>query len=109
MRLQNTILKYLFAISAVLLTFALRMWLIPITGIGAPFVLFFAAVLVTCLIAGAGPGVCAVLLSVPFAVHSFIVRAGISASQAAVQTLLFATEGMMIVYLTLVMQKRRKA
>jgi PAS domain S-box-containing protein len=109
MRLQNTILKYLFAVSAVLLTFALRMWLTPVTGTGAPFVLFFAAVLVTSLVAGAGPGVCAVLLSVPFSVRSFMVHGGFSASEAAGQTLLFAGEGLVIVYLTWVMKKRRQA
>ena len=39
-------------VAAVVSAFALRMWLIRLTGMGAPFVLFFAAVLVTSLLAG---------------------------------------------------------
>ena len=46
---QNIIFRYLFGIAAVASVFALRIWLIPLTGTGAPFVLFFAAVLVTIL------------------------------------------------------------
>ena len=62
---QNFIFRYFFAIVMVGSMFALRIWLIPFTGTGAPFVLFFAAVLVTSLFAGVGPGICAALLSVP--------------------------------------------
>ena len=51
---QHTIFRYLFGIAAVASVFALRIWLIPLTGTGAPFVLFFAAVLVTSLFAGVG-------------------------------------------------------
>ena len=51
---QNTIFRYLFGIAVVASTFALRIWLIPLTGTGAPFVLFFAAVLVTSLLPGWG-------------------------------------------------------
>ena len=54
---QKTIFRYLFSVVAVVASaFALRMWLVPLTGMGAPFVLFFAAVLVTSLLAGVGPG-----------------------------------------------------
>jgi K+-sensing histidine kinase KdpD len=73
---QNTTFHYLFAIAAVASVFALRKWLIPFTGTGAPFVLFFAAVLVTSLLAGVGPGICAVLLSMPLAAYTFVVGAG---------------------------------
>jgi uncharacterized protein involved in response to NO len=37
---QNTIFRYLFAIAAVASVFALSIWLIPLTGTGAPYVLF---------------------------------------------------------------------
>ncbi len=69
---QNTIFRYLFAIAMVGSMFALRIWLIPFTGTGAPFVLFFAAVLVTSLFAGVGPGICATLLSVPLVAYTFV-------------------------------------
>src|SRR5262245_58861144 len=52
MLFQNTIVRYLFGIIAIAVTIALRMWLIPVNGTGAPFVLFFTAVLATSLIAG---------------------------------------------------------
>ena len=70
---QNTVFRYLFVIAAVASAFVLRIWLIPLTGTGAPFVLFFAAVLVTSLFAGVGPAICAVLLSMPLGAYTFVV------------------------------------
>jgi hypothetical protein len=37
MLFQKTIVRYLFGIAAVMITFGLRIWLIPLTGTGAPF------------------------------------------------------------------------
>src|SRR4249920_887947 len=91
---QNTIFRYLFAIAAVASVFALRIWLIPFTGTGAPFVLFFAAVLVTSVFAGVGPGICAVLLSMPLAAYTFVVGAGYPVFQAVFQSLLFSVDGL---------------
>src|SRR5215470_19530207 len=107
--LQKPVVRYFFAIAAVAITFALRIWLIPLTGTGAPFVLFFAAVLATSLLAGVGPGICAVLLSVPLAAYTFVVRAGYPPFQAGVQSLLFAIDGSIVVYLTFLMKKGRRA
>jgi PAS domain S-box-containing protein len=106
---QNTIVCYLFAIAAVASMFALRIWLIPFTGTGAPFVLFFAAVLVTSLFAGVGPGICALLISMPLAAYTFVTRAGYSPLQAAFQALLFAIDGIVVIYLTYLMKKGRQA
>ena len=97
---QNTIFRYLFGIAAVASVFALRIWLIPLTGTGAPFVLFFAAVLVTSLFAGVGPAICAVLLSMPLGAYTFVVGAGYSIVQASFQSLLFAVDGIVVIYLT---------
>jgi signal transduction histidine kinase len=102
---QNTIFRYLFAIAAVASAFALRIWLMPLTGAGAPFVLFFAAVVVTSLFAGVGPGICAVLLSMPLAASAFATRAGYSAFQAACQSLLFSFDGAVVIYLTYVTKR----
>src|SRR5437899_5239968 len=90
--LHNTFLRYLFAIATVASTFALRLWLVPFAGIDAPLMLFFAAVLVISLVAGIGPGICAIVISVPFAAYTFV-TGGDSPLQGAVQGLLFAVEG----------------
>ena len=106
---QNTIFRYLFGIVTVASTFGLRIWLIPFTGTGAPFVLFFAAVLVTSLLAGVGPGICALLISLPLAAYTFVARAGYPPFQAFFQALLFAIDGIVVIYLTYLMKKGRQA
>jgi PAS domain S-box-containing protein len=102
---QNTAFRYLFSIAAVASVFALRIWLIPLTGTGAPYLLFFAAVLVTCLFAGVGPAICAVLLSIPLGAYTFVVGAGYSIVQASFQSLLFAVDGIVVIYLTFLARK----
>src|SRR6516165_636926 len=92
--------RYLFAVAAVACAFALRIWLIPLTGTGAPFVLFFAAILVTALFAGVGPVIFAVLLSAPLAAHTFVVRAGYTIFQAVFQSVLYGIDGLVVCYLT---------
>jgi K+-sensing histidine kinase KdpD len=95
---HNTFVRYLFAIATVIGTFALGVWLIPFTGTGAPFVLFFAAILLTSLAAGIGAGICAIVLSAPLAAYTFVTRAGDPPFQAAVQGLLFAVDATVVVY-----------
>jgi hypothetical protein len=56
---RRTAARYLVALGAVVTAFALRVLLTPLTGTGAPFVLCFAAVLVTSLYVGTGPGLAA--------------------------------------------------
>jgi PAS domain S-box-containing protein len=109
MLFQKTIVRYLFGIAAVAITFAARIWLVPLTGTGAPFVLFFAAILATSLFAGVGPGICAILLTLPLAAYTFVVRAGYAPLQAAFQSLLFAVDGIVVIYLTFLMNKWRQA
>jgi PAS domain S-box-containing protein len=96
---QNTIFRYLFAVASVTSVFALRIWLIPLTGTGASYVLFFAAVLVISLFAGVGPAICAVLLSMPLVAYTFAIGAGYSPGQASFQSLLFAVDGIVAIYL----------
>src|SRR5215510_2810220 len=109
MLFQKTIVRYLFAVAAVAITFALRIWLIPLTGNGAPFVLFFVTILATSLFAGVEPGICAVLLTLPLATYTFVVRTGYPPLQAAFHSLLFAIDGIAAVYLTVLMNKGRQA
>jgi PAS domain S-box-containing protein len=102
---QSFIFRYLFSIAAVASVFALRIWLIPLTGTGAPFVLSLAAVLVTSLFAGVGPAICAVLLSMLFGAYTIVVGADSSIVQASSQSLLFAVDGIVIIYLTFLTKK----
>src|SRR6185503_16875445 len=104
----HAFVRYLFATATVASTFALRLWLIPWTGTDAPFLLFLAAVLLTSLAAGIGPGVCAIVISAPLASYA-AARAGHPPFQAAVQGLLFALDGIVVVYLTFLLKKDRQA
>jgi PAS domain S-box-containing protein len=106
---QKTSVRYLFAVVAVTFTFALRIWLIPLTGTGAPFVLFFAAILATSLFAGVRPGIFAVFLSMPLAAHMFVMRAGYPVFQVVFQSLLFGVDGLVVCYLTSLTNKGRKS
>jgi PAS domain S-box-containing protein len=106
---HNTFVRYLFALATVAGTFAIRLWLIPFTGTGAPYVLFFAAVLVISLAAGIGPGICAIVVSVPLAAYTFVTGAGYPPLQAAGQGLLFAVDGLIVVHLTSLIKQERQA
>lgn len=104
---QHTLSRYLFALGAVAAAFGLRVLLTSLTGDGIPFVLFFAATLVTSLFAGTGPGVLALAISIPLAAFAFIVRAGHPLEQALVQSLLYTVDGVIILYLTALTNRRR--
>jgi PAS domain S-box-containing protein len=105
---RHTFARYLFALVAVASALALRILLSPLTGSGAPFVLFFAAVLVTSLYVGTGPGLFALVIGLPLAAYMFVVRAGHPVSQAAFQALLYAVDGVIILYLTALADRRRR-
>jgi PAS domain S-box-containing protein len=106
---HNTFVRYLFALATVAITFGLGSWLIPFTGTDAPFVLFFAAVLATSLAVGIGPGIGVIVLSVPLETYTFVTREGHSLFQAIVQGLVFAVDGIIVVYLAFLMKKGRQA
>jgi PAS domain S-box-containing protein len=103
---QRTFTRYLFALLTVAAAVAIRLLLSPFTGTGAPFVLFFGATLVTSLLAGTGPGALALATSLAVAAYLFVVRAGNTASQAAFQSLLYAADGGVILYLTSLTNRR---
>jgi PAS domain S-box-containing protein len=105
---RHTLSRYLFALAAVAAAFGLRVLLASLTGEGIPFVLFFAATLVTSLFAGTGPGVVALAISIPLAAFMFIVRAGHPLEQALVQSLLYTVDGVIILYLTALTNRRRE-
>src|SRR3954468_15142729 len=99
--------RYLVALGAVTTAFALRLLLTPLTGTGAPFVLFFAAVLVTSLAVGTGPGLVSLVTSLPLAAYMFVVRSGHPVQEAMFQALLYAVDGLIVVYLTHLATRRR--
>ena len=74
---RDALPRYLVALGAVGAALALRIVLTPVTGTGAPFVLFFAAGPVTSLYVGTGPGLLALVTSVPLATYMFVLRVGI--------------------------------
>ncbi len=91
--------RYLFGIVATAAAFVLREALSPLTGMGAPFVLFFGATLVTSLFAGVGPGLLVLCISLPLAAWAFAIPAGATVPQAAFQALLYAVDGALVLYL----------
>ena len=105
---KHAVTRYLFALAAVVSALALRLLLSPLTGRGAPFVIFFGAVLVSSLYAGTGPGLVTLALSLPLAAYMFVVRAGYPLAEAAFQALLYAIDGLIIVYLSALTNQRRR-
>jgi PAS domain S-box-containing protein len=105
---RRAVSRYLIALAAVVTALALRLLLAPLTGTGAPFVLFFAAVLLTSLYAGTGPGLAALVTSLPIAAYMFVLRAGYAFHEAAFQALLYAVDGLIVVYITHLTTERRR-
>ena len=97
--------RYAFAVAMVAAALGLRKLLEPVSGTGAPFVLFFAAVLVSSLTCGRGPGIVATLLSVPLGAYEFVVRAGYPLSEAIIQAGLFALDCVVVVYMSLLIRR----
>ena len=77
--------RYFFAVVAVAIASVLKLWLVPLTGTGAPLVLLFAAVMSTSLVAGVGPAILALLLSLTVGGYMFVTAATYRYSQAAFQ------------------------
>ena len=77
-RLQSVVARYAVSVVAVALALGLRMVAAPWTGTGAPFVLFFGAMLVTSLLAGFGPALLTLAISVPLAGYLFVSGRGVS-------------------------------
>jgi PAS domain S-box-containing protein len=105
---RSPIARYAVSIVAVALALGVKFLVEPWTGVGAPFVLFFGATVVTSLLGGVGPAVVALALSLPIAATLFVVRAGYPVSQAAFQAFLYAIDGLVVIYMTWLMRKGRQ-
>jgi PAS domain S-box-containing protein len=62
------------------------------TGQGAPFVLFFGAVVLSSFLWGVGPGLLSGIVAAPVAAYLFVYAAGYTVDQAVAQTLVFLVE-----------------
>ena len=105
---KHTATRYLIAVVAALVALALRLALEPLTGSGARFVLSSAATLVIGLFIGFGPGLVTLALGLPLASY-LSVRFGTPLSQATFQSLLFAMEGLIVLYIASLVAKRQRA
>ncbi|MBS1119037.1 MAG: sensor hybrid histidine kinase [Deltaproteobacteria bacterium] len=101
-------MAYLVAVLAVASALGIRMLLEPVTGVGAPWVVFFTAVVVASLFGGRGPGICATLLSAPLAAYFFVLPDRHTPSEAVAQAVLFTVDGLILVYLTALISRGRK-
>ena len=105
---RDALPRYLVALGAVGAALALRIVLTPVTGTGAPFVLFFAAVLVTSLYVGTGPGLLALVTSVPLATYMFVLRVGLPLHEGIAQAGLYAVDGLIVIYIAHLTTRRRR-
>ncbi|MFL5813418.1 MAG: ATP-binding protein [Bdellovibrionia bacterium] len=90
---------YFYALLVVTVALGTRLLLLPLTGPGAPFILFSAAVLISSFYWGVGPGVLAAAVSTPLAAFLFVYQAHYSPLQAMAQITVFAIEIAVICYL----------
>jgi signal transduction histidine kinase len=110
LKTRPTWLRYLAAVLITLAALSLRFFLVPLTGTGAPFILFFGAVIISSLYGGIGPGLVTTLLSAPLAAYFFILQADYLPSQAFFQALLFVVESLLVAWMSASLQQaKRKA
>jgi signal transduction histidine kinase len=97
--------RYLTAVLFVLGALILRLFLLPFTGTGVPFVLFFGAVLTSSLYGGPFPGLLATALSAPIGAYFFVIHSDYSTSQAVFQAAVFVAECMLVVWISSALQR----
>ena len=95
--LKNPVLRICFAPIVVMLAFAFRMAAVPFTGRGAPYVLFFGAILMCSFSIGSWSGICALLLSAPLATYFFVFQNGFATSEVIYQISLFSIEAIILI------------
>jgi PAS domain S-box-containing protein len=100
--------RYAVSVVAVALALGLRMAAAPWAGTGAPFVLFFGAMLATSLLAGFGPALLTLALSAPLGGYLFVAGAGYPVSQAVLQSMLFGIDGLVVLYMTWLLERDRR-
>ena len=106
--LSGAVARYGFAVVAVLLAFGLRMLLLRLIGTGAGFVLILAATIFTSLVAGRGPAIFSLVFSLPIAYGLMMTSGRFTSSTAFITLALYAVDGVVIVWVTSLMQKGRE-
>ncbi|MBW8771568.1 MAG: PAS domain S-box protein, partial [Gemmatimonadetes bacterium] len=101
--------RYLAAVAASAVALGLQLLLEPFAGSGAPFALAVAAVLVVSLFIGIGPGLVALALTASLTAYLSVARLGFSVPQTAAQTLLYAADGLIILYAAWLVAKRQRS
>ena len=99
---------YLIGLTMAAAALGLRLLFAPLTGKGAPFVLFFGATLASSLVAGAGPALMVLLLTLPIGARLFAIPAGATPYQAVFQAVLYCVDGLIIIHLTRLAQIARR-
>ena len=103
---QHGAVPYLLSAAAVTLAAGLRIALAPLTGVGAPWVLFFTVVALVALYLGRGPALFATLLSATAGMWLFVLPAGHTPLNALSQSLLWALDGVIISQIAMLLQRR---
>jgi signal transduction histidine kinase len=93
---ESTLAKYLIGAGTALFALAIRLALTPYTGAGAPFLIFFGAVLISSLIGGRGPGMLSAIIGAPMGTYFFVLPAGYPLNQALFQAALFLVEAVIV-------------
>lgn len=88
--------RYLNSLGVIALALGLRIFLVRWTGVGAPFLLFFGAVLASSFFWGVGPGLLATLLSTGIGGSLFIYQAHFTLPQTVFQCSLFFCEAFLM-------------
>ena len=101
--------RYAFSVLSVAVALALSIALKPLTGEGVPFVLFFGATLATSFVAGVGPALLSVAIGAALGAALYVVAAGYTVAQAAVQASLYAADGFLVICITVITDRRRLA
>jgi PAS domain S-box-containing protein len=106
---RHAVVRYAFAVVTVAVMLGLRMALEGVTGSGGPFMLFFGAVALSSLVAGPGPGLVATGLGASLGAYLFVMRTGHSASHAVFRSALFSIDALIVVYLSVLAARARRA
>ncbi len=98
-QMAKTWVRYGLALMVFLAIFGIRYLLLPLTGIGAPFLLFLAGILFTTWCCGFGPGVFNTFLSALSTSYFYSIQTGVSPKEGLFRWVLFLIEGLLMCWI----------
>jgi PAS domain S-box-containing protein len=101
--------RYLLALGVALFAFGLTALLAPVTGSGAPFLIFLLAVMVTAVYAGIGPGVLTLLIGLALSLPVLIEHARYTLPQTGLEALLYLGNGFLVVFLVALSNRAQRS